>query len=642
MKQIKGKRRIGYLLGLTLLVVALFVTMAVAASATTVHQVGSTAELEAAAAKLAENDTIQLTQSFELTAKEPIKLGTKVWITSAAGGPYTITRTVPNMPMFDNVGGFVWINNVIIDGNNVEDTTSNGGAFTYDKAVSKGNIYIGENVTFKNLNAKNGGAIYAAWPKIEGSNVVFTNCSAVNDGGAIYGFYSLEIKAGMKGVEIKNNKAGHNGGGLYVYASTSARVHLKAGTFSGNEATSGGAIYNGSKVQPCSYINLTVTGNTADLGAGIYQKGAAPTVVTGVTFTGNMLFGGGVGEDLYADMDAVLNLKGGVTTIDTIANAGSITLTGDLEEGSNIQLRGTENIKVADGFTPNKDTLAALRLAGADVGYAASVKDGTIVFPTETMQVIMRGRVSDVFEIWFGSIALRDASKRENMKICFDGKELAPDAIVTLSPKQITEEIVFKSGDTVLGTYSFAYYMERLQEEYAADSKEAVLAGAIINYGSAAQTHFDYNMDNVANIDYPMDLEDEVSGTGVYEKDDAKCATKIASAEFSFDSKAVIKVNVTNWKNGCRATVNGIDVTDRVRVSGKNAVISGVGIKASNLENEITVVITNGGEKATLTYSLLDYALAVEKDEEASGSLLYLTRAACAYAEAAKAFVPAA
>ena len=187
------------------------------------------------------------------------------------------------------------------------------------RAESNSNVNIGGNAKFSSNTARDGGCIFvdtvqistdtsvsaifvqinivdnmthATFLKLEG-NGMFTNCSATNNGGAIYargthanfsgtnvfranraqlggGMYTDQSSLNLPGDNtFTDNTAGNKGGG--IYAQRSKMSFSGIGLFRGNLAQlDGGGIYaDGSNLNFSA--NLTISSNAAQVGGGIYS-----------------------------------------------------------------------------------------------------------------------------------------------------------------------------------------------------------------------------------------------------------------------------------------------------------------------------------------------------------------------------------
>ncbi len=685
MKHTSNKRRIGYLLGLVLLVVTVFAVMAVSASAAT-YKVdsqeallallggGSYYELEedgetlkdnglgepievhvdAAATLAAAGDTIQFTASFAISAVDSIVFPKNVTIACPSGSANrkTITRLVGGHPMFKVAEGNAWIQNIVLDGNNVADSTSDGGLLKVS-----GVLYMNStDAYFQNAYAKTGAAV-SAWG-FSGSKygkAYFENCHASENGGAMYlrsGFsqQTLIWTSGAVAPSFKNCTAGNYGGAIAInLAANSGGFNADKMTFTGCSAKNGGAfaVYSTNNSIDFSAMNGTLTnwviggatsdaGNTAENGGGIYLGVEMNLTLAGATIQNNVATGSG--SAVYVSEGATLKLgnTAAVTvTGNTIGNnGGTISLDADLATGSAVDLAGGEDIVL--NYTPADEsiTLGFFSVPAAEAGYAPTIEGGKIATPGAT--VILKGNLGEEFNFWFETIALLDASKRSELKAYFQGGEIGLTEHVALTPRELMDEITLKCGDDVLGTYTFAYYLELV----AADPNYTEIANAALNYGTATQVYTGWNTDNLAKADYAAGLTEAVTGTQDYWIDAQDTAAQLYSAYISFDSKIVVNVTVKDWTDKTYTVyqnygeTNEADITANVQVNGTDAVISTNGILAGELLNDFSVTIDDGTNYATVYYNLLDYILFVEANS-ADANLKTLVRALYAYAEAA-------
>jgi len=152
------------------------------------------------------------------------------------------------------------------------------------------------NITLKNGNAYEGGAIYNYAGSVTLTGCTFTNNTATN-GGAIFGFGDENEDVGkiikatftVKSCTFTNNIATGDGGAIYNLEFSILTV--KSSTFTKNIATrSGGAIYN-------DFSDITLTGCTftknkaGDDGGAIYNIGSS-TILIACIFRENTAYNG--------------------------------------------------------------------------------------------------------------------------------------------------------------------------------------------------------------------------------------------------------------------------------------------------------------------------------------------------------------
>ena len=296
-----------------------------------------------------------------------------------------------------NGGGVsAYSSNVNINGN----TTFIGNSARYGDggalSVLCGNVYISGNAMFSSNSARIGGCVlvqinhpnYCLYTSTSSlnldGNIIFTNCSATSDGGAIH---AHGIQVNLSGTNIFNaNRAEHFGGGLYVsksslnidgdntfianwagsrgggiYAQETNISFSGTGLLGSNKAQlDGGGIYADGSNLNFSAI-LTISSNTAQLGGGIYSDnntinidgpsvfernvaeyygGGVYTRRTPLILTGNNIFNANSAEEgggIYAVANGTLSL-GGVNTFR--ANRAYVSGGGIWLDHSNLTLSG--------------------------------------------------------------------------------------------------------------------------------------------------------------------------------------------------------------------------------------------------------------------------------------------------------------
>ena len=323
--------------------------------------------------------------------------GVHAWHSSNVYISGTTTFSNNSASVGDGGGVSAWdSSNVYISGN----TTFSGNLAGYGDggalSVLCSNVYISGNAMFSSNLARIGGCvlvneyhpIYCPYTSTASlnldGNIVFTNCSATSDGGAIH---ASGIQVNLSGTNIFNaNGAEHFGGGLYVPKSS---LNIDGdNTFTGNWAGSrGGGVYaqetnisfsgtgllgsnkaqvdGGGIYADGSNLNfsaiLTISSNTAQLGGGIYSDnntinidgpsvfernvaeyygGGIYTRRTPLILTANNMFNANSAEEgggMYAIANSTLSL-GGVNTFR--ANRAHVSGGGIWLDHSNLTLSG--------------------------------------------------------------------------------------------------------------------------------------------------------------------------------------------------------------------------------------------------------------------------------------------------------------
>ncbi len=231
------------------------------------------------------------------------------------------------------------------------------------------------------------------------------------------------------------------------------------------------------------------------------------------------------------------------------------------------------------------------------------------------------------------TVSVQDATQSDNLykfTANIAVKEMADD---------IKAQLITVNGSSEEYTYSvkdYAEYIINTPTKYT--EKEIALAKAMLNYGAYAQVMFDYKTDTLANSEIDNTLADvtisgdsyakkvEGSVTGVTYKGTTAMWESDTAIRHYFD---ITGENVTFTLND--TPLNVIDGT-----YGKCIVIDG--IVAKDMSTEYELVISNGTETQTITYSVYSYFYDILNGdyEEAEKNAV---KAAYLYAEAAKTYL---
>lgn len=129
--------------------------------------------------------------------------------------------------------------------------------------------------------------------KADGDDILFINerYPYQGNGAGIYSFQNTGDKIALRNCIISGNMAVNSGGGMSN--ENSSPLILTNVTISGNSAGMGGGIYN---IDTAPILNnVTISGNTASYGGGMYNMGSSPILIN-LTISGNTadIDGGGI------------------------------------------------------------------------------------------------------------------------------------------------------------------------------------------------------------------------------------------------------------------------------------------------------------------------------------------------------------
>ena len=219
--------------------------------------------------------------------------------------------------------------------------------------------------------------------------------------------------------------------------------------------------------------------------------------------------------------------------------------------------------------------------------------------------------------------------------ITVNGVEVNPtisDKVVTVNvaAAQMTDTIglTVKSGEETVhtGEYSVRQYAETiLNGEYDAEVKEMVKE--MLNYGAAAQTYFNYNLDSLANKDYALEtaatVTDEVpaiSAEGSVE------GVSLYGMSLVFQSKTAVRFYFTGDVSGHVFKANGTALTP---ISKNSMYYVEVGnINPQDLDKVVTVTVD---DTLSVSYSPLNYIVRKYNNSSSSDSLKALVQAMYGY-----------
>lgn len=318
--------------------------------------------------------------------------GTATIITSAAltiasdttvdgGGVITISGGNAHLVFFVNAGATLTLKDIVVT--NGYNSLGDGGAI-----YNNGHLVL-DGTTVQNSQTKpasSGGAIVTYGP-LEATDSVIQN-NTTGNGGGIYARFAPAPVTLTDTVISGNTTIGSGiGGGILLW--DGATLDVNGGDISGNQASSGGGIYNSFANSSITLHGGSIRNNTAvenpsgdNNGGGIYAS-SGPLAITDVTITGNMAgnLGGG------ADSGGGIYTSGNTTTVTgtTIANNSSVNGGGAYNDDSDVTYTNvtfSENSAYSDGGLKTFKNTARLNnvtFSGNSAGHGAAV---TTYLPT--------------------------------------------------------------------------------------------------------------------------------------------------------------------------------------------------------------------------------------------------------------------
>ncbi len=199
------------------------------------------------------NDTIVFTANVTLSGSTP-QITSEI---TFSGNDYTLDGA-DSYRLFVISAAPVTINNLTLNNGNA----SYGGAIY---AIDGSSVTVSDSV-FSNNEGNSGGAIYAEGSGMTLNDSVFSNNEG-SYGGAIYASTTLTISKSS----FSGNSATNYGGAVYALGFST----ISNSSFSGNSATAdGGAIYQWGDGGMLTLTHVTIAGNSAAAGNGVYLNSA--------------------------------------------------------------------------------------------------------------------------------------------------------------------------------------------------------------------------------------------------------------------------------------------------------------------------------------------------------------------------------
>lgn len=208
---------------------------------------------------------------------------------------------------------------------------------------------------------------------------------------------------------------------------------------------------------------------------------------------------------------------------------------------------------------------------------------------------------------------------------------------LNLPATQMADEIVISiDGEALAKTYSVRGYAEEiLNGNYPEATKN--LVKYMLAYGSAAQTYFGYNTENLADSGITVEAKTPTGETTV---DYSGRVSGIAfySASLLHRNKTAVRFYFTGSAENLTFTVNGVACEPAAKDDMYYVELAG--INPQELANDVTVVVSDGTDSLTVHYSPMDYIVRMYEKETSSPQTKALVQALYGYYEAAIAYIP--
>lgn len=573
---------------------------------------------------------------------------------------------------------------LIEDGAVIQNFNAGFGAAIY--IASNGNVVmnggkIQDNAcTFNGAHQYGGGVVYNYYGDFVMTDGIITRNTSTHGGTAVY------VNTGhfwMYGGSITENLGGVNAGAIKL---RDAYFYMYGGTISGNRTDNlgyGHAILVNSK-NKYPYIVLaggTIQDNGGQTGGSAVYVGSAeshlyigePSEVYVADGAANFADVGvpakrGISADLIGEWEkqplVLETVLGNPVTYYSGATAAEHTyLVDDLMEGSRLVFEddGTQTpfMTLAEGYTPDGTTLAAICLRDADSLYNPIVSnDRTLVWPdaNTTYRVVKSAALNDGidFDLY---VAFRNSNEAQTVtatRAAF-GSELAEPLVVTpkkgyatcvvipMAPKQMTDMVTLMVNDVKVDDYTLAGYLGELTE-YAKernDQKLGDLVSALLDYGSAAQVHFNYDSDDALKEEVEVKWKEVVHSIekeAEFEGDGTIFDSAVVNVSSKVSVCVVVELPNTSFsiKEDVKVTLDKKERSFTVKYDDANKYVAICILDISAAELMKDIVITFG--ESELTYSVPVYVKNMQDDITALDTLKALVKALYVYADTAAAY----
>ena len=206
---------------------------------------------------------------------------------------------------------------------------------------------------------------------------------------------------------------------------------------------------------------------------------------------------------------------------------------------------------------------------------------------------------------------------------------------IAVAAKEQTEEITAQLYSSVEGLVAEEKFSVKEYLQYICDHKDqelyadaAPIAEALLNYGAAAQVHFKYNTDNLANGGF---VDGWNSGIDVSKL--AKYAPKASGTQpegVQFYGSSVIMEDRTTIRHyfkmdadtAAKVQASLYGQVLKLQSSGNFYYVDITGVDAANLDYAYTLELTDGKDTFAVTYSALSYVYQILSTESYSGTTM--------------------
>jgi hypothetical protein len=263
------------------------------------------------------------------------------------------------------------------------------------------------------------------------------------------------------------------------------------------------------------------------------------------------------------------------------------------------------------------------------VNYYMLLSDEVLQDPNAYMQFIMpNGDVVKINVDQGNRVKLSDGETYSVFTCSVAAAEMTDD---------IKSQFFYTGGSSTENIYSVQTYAATILGSNKYDATSKALIEAMINYGAAAQKYFNYKVNDLVNDGLTTPNYSDVAIEG-YERipDQGTDLVVFRTASLLMQSEITLRLYFVmddSVAEKFTVTYQG----EKLKVGKKNGMyyVDVAGIVAAQLDEDVTVIIHDGVEEATVTYNPLTYCATILNSEGYSDTAKELVAALYLYNQAA-------
>ena len=279
-----------------------------------------------------------------------------------------------------------------------------------------------------------------------------------------------------------------------------------------------------------------------------------------------------------------------------------------IEPGTRIVTKdGTAGFVFVDGYTIYRDE---------NGNWSDTVPAG--VNPVNTWGLILGDNIGVKFQM--------NVNPEDAVTFTVNGNPVAAEQngnlyTIYVAAAQMADDIVISiNGVAQEKTYSVRQYADIILADDVYGELTKNLVKSMLVYGGAAQTYFNYNTGNLASNGIEVSAV-APNGDGTIDFTDNLSQLSFYGATLVHQNKTAVRFYFTGSMEGLTVTANGSTINANAKGDQYYVEVSGINPQA--LGDDVQIVVSNGTENLTVTYSPLDYMVRMyEKGNETTQALV--------------------